>query len=115
MSSCDSRRAANVDAQLTGYAKIQKNNESELTAAIASVGPISVSIDCSQRGFQHYDRGVYSDPNCSSKDLDHAVTAVGYGTQDGYDYYIVKNSYGKSWGQRGIIINNLLSLENNQN
>ena len=114
MSSCDIRRA-NVGVQLTGYSRIQKNNESELTAAIASVGPISVSIDSSQHGFQHYASGVYSDPNCSSKNLDHAATVVGYGTQDGYDYYIVKNSYGKSWGQKGIIINNLLSLENNQN
>ncbi len=113
MSTCDIRRA-NVDVQLTGYSKIQKNNESELTAAIATVGPISVSIDSSQRTFMHYNTGVYSDPDCSSKVLDHAVTVVGYGTQDGLDYYIVKNSYGKSWGQRGKIINNSFSLEKNR-
>ncbi len=113
MSTCDIRRA-NVGVQLTGYTKIQKNNESELTAAIATVGPISVSIDSSQRGFQHYGTGIYSDVNCSSKDLDHAVTVVGYGTQDGLDYYIVKNSYGKSWGHRGKIINNSFSLEKNR-
>jgi len=55
-------------------------------------------------GFKHY-KGpeIYSDPNCTSERVDHAVTVVGYGTSvDKQDYYIIKNSWGTSWGMNGF-------------
>jgi cathepsin L len=64
-----------------------------------------VAIDASQDSFQFYESGIYSDFACSSKDLDHGVTAVGYGTQGKHaDYYIVKNSWGEDWGDAGYIL-----------
>ncbi|CAF1997897.1 unnamed protein product [Rotaria magnacalcarata] len=87
-----------------GYTRIQKHNETDLQAAIATVGPIAVSIDASQGSFQFYSSGVYDEPNCSTKRLDHAVLAAGYGTLNSKDYYIVKNSWGVNWGIKGYIL-----------
>ena len=89
---------------LKGYTRIEKHSESDLTTAIATVGPIAVSIDASQSSFQFYSRGIYDEPNCSTSRLDHAVLAVGYGTLNYTDYYIVKNSWGLDWGQQGYIL-----------
>ncbi|CAF5125128.1 unnamed protein product, partial [Rotaria sp. Silwood1] len=94
----------NIGATLTGYTRIQKHNETDLQAAIATVGPIAVSIDASQGSFQFYSSGVYDEPNCSTKRLDHAVLAIGYGTLNSKDYYIVKNSWGVDWGIKGYIL-----------
>jgi len=98
-------KAANVGATLVSYTDIPSKNENDLQAAIVADGPVSVAIDASSITFQLYYFGVYYDPLCSSTQLDHGVLAVGIGTTtyDGELYYIVKNSWGASWGMDGWI------------
>lgn len=74
----------------------------ELKGLVAKY-PISVSLEASQSTFHLYTGGVITSEDCGTN-LDHAVLAVGYGTTwDGVDYFIVKNSWGTSWGELGYV------------
>lgn len=52
--------------------------------------------------FHQYKSGIITSPDCGIQ-LDHAVVAVGYGTEDGTEYYIVRNSWSKTWGESGYL------------
>ncbi|XP_023219414.1 cathepsin L1-like [Centruroides sculpturatus] len=85
------------------YVKISSGNEDDLKKAVATVGPISVAIHADNK-FMHYKSGIYDDPHCKARDFNHGVLVVGYGSKDGKDYWIVKNSWGKDWGMEGYIL-----------
>jgi len=83
------------------YQNVQAQSIDQLKAAITA-GPTSVTIEADQFVFQGYTGGVLDSAACGTN-LDHAVTAVGYGTESGQDYYLVRNSWGASWGDQGYI------------
>ena len=96
---CNTTEEAVHAATISGYEIVPANNESALLNAVA-MQPVSVCFDVSNIGF--YSSGVFSG-TCGTQ-LNHAVTAVGYGTtDDGMKYWLLKNSWGADWGEEGYL------------
>lgn len=81
---------------------IEEGNELAMKE-IVNQQPISVSLDASSREFQHYKSGVITSDSCY-KQLNHGVAVVGYGEENGVKYWIVKNSWGTSYGMGGYVL-----------
>jgi len=96
-----SNRGATCKVETT----IAQGDEVALMTQVGSGGPVAVSISVDD-AWANYQSGVFTDDSCPNDpdDLDHCVLSVGYGTDNGEDYWIVKNSWGASWGASGYIL-----------
>ncbi|KAF3452077.1 hypothetical protein FNV43_RR08173 [Rhamnella rubrinervis] len=97
---CDTMRSRNPAARITGYEDVPTNNEEALRMAV-SAQPVSVAISVGEE-FRMYRTGIFSG-GCGQT-LNHAVTLIGYGeSEDGNKYWLVKNSWGETWGEYGYM------------
>ncbi|XP_057450709.1 zingipain-2-like [Lotus japonicus] len=98
---CNKEKAAHHAVTISGHKKVPASNEAMLKAAAAHQ-PVSVGIDAGGFLFQLYSGGVFS--GFCGKELNHAVTVVGYGREvNGPKYWLVKNSWGADWGEAGYM------------
>ena len=82
----------------------------QIKGALNYVGPVGISVNAECNSFQMYGSGLFYGTLCNtdSSSLDHAVTLVGYGYEDDTEYFLLRNSWGTSWGENGYmkIVNN---------
>ena len=88
--------------EVKSFADVTTKSPDALKAAVAT-GPVSVAIDASGMGFQLYTGGIMGSwlKSACGVSLDHGVLVVGYGTDKGTDFWLLKNSWGGSWGEKG--------------
>ncbi|CAM0953663.1 unnamed protein product [Alopecurus aequalis] len=89
-------------ATISGYQDVPNKDEHALAVAVAHQ-PVSVAVDAKDRSFHLYGGGIMTGDVCGTE-LDHVVTVVGFGVeQDGTSYWLIKNSWGKTWGEGGYM------------
>jgi len=93
--------AGPAKATIGGYVQLPANELAPFMEALATKGPVAISVDASS--WHAYSSGVYDGCNQSQPDIDHAVVAVGYGEDSLGKYWIVRNSWSASWGEKGYI------------
>ncbi|KAG6549528.1 hypothetical protein Mapa_008909 [Marchantia paleacea] len=98
---CNKKKKMKDAATITGYEDVPVNSEKDLQKAVA-YQPVSVAVDASSFDWMFYGGGIY-DGTCGTS-LDHGVVVVGYGTYKKEDFWIVKNSWGATWGNKGYIL-----------
>jgi cathepsin L len=88
-------------ATINGFVQLPENNYTALMNAVATLGPIAVSVDAS--AFSAYKSGVFDGCNQKQPDINHAVVLMGYGTEGGKDYWLIRNSWSPTYGVQGYI------------
>jgi cathepsin L len=94
-------KSCNSVVKFGSCSDVKSNDETVLKMAVAQQ-PIAVAIEADTRYFQFYSGGVLDSVDCGTK-LDHGVLVVGYGTEEGKKFWLVKNSWSSSWGEDGYV------------
>jgi cathepsin F len=86
-------------APLYAYNKLKTDNEDDIAYYLWATGPLSVALNANH--LQFYVSGILDIPDCDKENTNHAVNLIGYGEEDGQKYWIVRNSWGSDWGEKG--------------
>ncbi|KAK4260116.1 hypothetical protein QN277_003273 [Acacia crassicarpa] len=97
---CDPIKKNARVVKIDGYEHVPPFNEDALKKAVTHQ-PVSVAIEATGRDFQLYHSGVFTG-ECGAN-VNHAVVVVGYGNENGLDYWLVRNSWGTVWGEDGYV------------
>ncbi|XP_016979575.1 procathepsin L [Drosophila rhopaloa] len=89
--------------KIRDYATITPGDEDKMKEVIATLGPLACSMNADTISFEQYGGGIYEDDECNQGEVNHSVTVVGYGSENGRDYWIIKNSYSQNWGEGGFM------------
>jgi C1A family cysteine protease len=111
--SCQNTCTPVSETKVASYVTVTPKSDSAMMTAL-TVEPVSIAIEADTRSFQLYSGKIYSDfEGCNSNsktkgatsqpNIDHAVVLVGYGSENGQDYYILRNSWSTSWGENGYM------------
>ena len=107
-STCRSDKSKYVDMTITGYKKLGSSwstwsavDEDEVKEFLYETGPLAIALNADP--LQTYSSGILdvTSTKCPTSGINHAFTLVGYGTENNVAYWIVKNSWGTSWGEKG--------------
>jgi len=94
--------ANNVTAvKTTSWVGVTGGQPDAMKAALVN-NPLAVAIQANQLSFQMYTSGIFTNTNCGTQ-LDHATNVVGWGNSNGMDYWIMRNSWGVTWGMSGYM------------
>ena len=95
--------ASKAVANVASYIGVSWMSEADLKSKVANYGVAAIAIFASLSSFMSYESGIYYDLLCEPLTQNHGVGCVGYGTENGTDFWIVRNSWGKGWGEEGYI------------